>query len=699
MDRIRRFFKSARLALSFIPSFAARYGWELTQKFHNLVSEGYKKNAVAYSCIRLLATAVPEAPLRIYNSKGKEIPNHPVRTLLERPNPYMTEFEFWELAVTMLTICGRSHWWKERANDGSIIGLWPLRPDRMEPRFGDPTTGNPLLLGWDYSLETTTYILQAEEVLTFNYCDPGDETGGIVGGLGPLQVLAREVDTDNEATGFVYHTLKNAAVPGVVISTKRPLQKEDAQTLKDSFMQRYGAMHRGEPAIIDADSTVTPLAHTMSQLEFPNLRDVSESRIAAVIGTPPILVGLKIGLDRSTFSNVQEARRFFAETTLSIMWRRLSDQINLDLGNPKLGVIAKGEIARFDTSHVTALEQARVDRQARWQTALTAGAIMVDEFRVECGLDPLPDGVGQVFLRSVTVTEVLLADAGKPPTPVPPPPPPAPVEPGEPDPTAEPPAPAPAPAKPPKSLAGAQAKGQPDPRAIERRHLRRVDEMTAEFAPLLAHEYAAQGKRVVGRLFRAEPKGIEAKGIGDNLIQPDDEQAVSVIVAKIHGAAIAAGADDAAATLGLEDYQPGPRLTQTILERLANNIVAINDTTRADVRRIVGQGIEAGTPYTEIAKALTGLYDETYSGRSKTIARTETTNAYNLSSLGTYQANGITQVLVYDGDYDPECAAADGQTWSLADADANPSEHPNCVRGFSPIVADPAARPALRLAS
>ncbi len=51
-----------------------------------------------------------------------------------------------------------------------------------------------------------------------------------------------------------------------------------------------------------------------------------------------------------------------------------------------------------------------------------------------------------------------------------------------------------------------------------------------------------------------------------------------------------------------------------------------------------------------------------------------------------YQEAGIKEVDVLDGDGDAICAQADGQRWTLEEAQANPLGHPGCTRAFSPVV-------------
>lgn len=127
---------------------------------------------------------------------------------------------------------------------------------------------------------------------------------------------------------------------------------------------------------------------------------------------------------------------------------------------------------------------------------------------------------------------------------------------------------------------------------------------------------------------------------------------------------------------------------QTVLADLAKNIRAVADTTRDEIRALVGRQAEEGWSVEELAKQIRERGAVASRTRSLTIARTETGQAYNRGAVAAYRAGGITHVDVLDGDDDEVCAAANGARWTLAEAEANPLGHPNCVRAFSPVLPD-----------
>jgi hypothetical protein len=125
---------------------------------------------------------------------------------------------------------------------------------------------------------------------------------------------------------------------------------------------------------------------------------------------------------------------------------------------------------------------------------------------------------------------------------------------------------------------------------------------------------------------------------------------------------------------------------QTVLDRLAKQIRGVADTTKDDIRLLTGRAADEGWSTDRLAKEIRAKGEIASRSRATTIARTETGTAYNLGSVAAYKAGGITHVDVLDGDDDEPCASANGARWTLDDAAANPLEHPNCTRAFSPVV-------------
>lgn len=390
--------------LSIVPTYLSHLLWLISQAFRDLAKEAYGGNAAVYATVRLLTASVPEPPLIAYARRPEDGDpgdplawDHPLRQLIRRPNIYMTEFEFWEMVTLHTSIVGRSNWWLERNNLGQIMNLWPLRPDRVGPVYAnedDYASGERVLIGWSYLVPgTTRYLgLARRDVLTFNFPDPMGESGGIVEGLGPLQVLASEVGADNEATKYVGNLLANDARPGVVLkikgSLKGPDALNDARIIKAAFVEDYGGTRRGEPGVVDSDTDVVQIGFNLKDLEFPNLRRIAESRIAAAFGVPAMLIGLLVGLERSTFSNYEQARAFFAESTLATYWRRFADQYTNDIASEFGAEI----VCAFDLTKVRAMAIQAATQIAQIRDAADRGCVTANEYRAALQLPPIEGG-------------------------------------------------------------------------------------------------------------------------------------------------------------------------------------------------------------------------------------------------------------------------------------------------------------------
>ena len=140
-----------------------------------------------------------------------------------------------------------------------------------------------------------------------------------------------------------------------------------------------------------------------------------------------------------------------------------------------------------------------------------------------------------------------------------------------------------------------------------------------------------------------------------------------------------------------------PFLSSFMTSYVGERIVSIEGTSKdrviALVRRVLDEG--AGLSSVELGKlvqtTVEDAFDEMSRWRANMIARTEVAIAENHGTvLGSSQA-GVTEVDVFDGEDDEECAAANGQVWSISEALENPIAHPNCVRAFSPHVQESAS--------
>ena len=400
ISRIRSAFARALLkasGLSFAPQWM-RAAWS-DISFRSLVVNGYKGSAAMWACIRVWATTFPEPEMhvRLRTGTGRVwVRDHPARTLIARPNPFMGEDQFWATVITWLAIGGNCYVWKERSRARIPIALWPFHDGQMEP-VPDPA-------GWlsHYLYDPGNGQKQpipGEDVIHLMWApDPLQP----IRGLAPAVAAARAIDMGNEAARAVYAMLKNDAVPRTLVNLKEPVG-ERLEQMKTRWIELYGGDNRGLPGFIEgSEATVTRIGSNLQELALEALWNMPEAWITAAFEVPAIKVGLNIGLMRGTYANADTLNTDFTVSRLSPRWRNIGAQFTTGL-LPDFDLDLDLAL-EFDTSTVTALREDENELRSSLNSSVTAGWMMVNEARERAGLERV-DG-GNVFIRGFSGMEV-----------------------------------------------------------------------------------------------------------------------------------------------------------------------------------------------------------------------------------------------------------------------------------------------------
>lgn len=126
-------------------------------------------------------------------------------------------------------------------------------------------------------------------------------------------------------------------------------------------------------------------------------------------------------------------------------------------------------------------------------------------------------------------------------------------------------------------------------------------------------------------------------------------------------------------------------------------LLDLNGHTREALMRLINRSREEGIAVKKLGRQV--IANEVSAGRfvnagpayrGQLIARTETLHAQRVASLTSYRLSQKVQtVQAYDGDEDEECAARNGEYFSLDDADIETdAEHPNGTLAWGPITTE-----------
>jgi len=349
-----------------------------------------------------VARTFPEAPPALWrqlgNGQEQQVLDHPMLRLLRFPNPVYTGVEMWMATVIDYQVDGNAFWLKVRNGAGRVEQLWWVPHWTMQP----VGTERELVTGYVYTPDGVPVMVKPEDVVHFQF---GIDSDDIRRGKSPLKSVLREVFTDDEAAQFTVTILKNMGVPGLMVSPKDGLNitKEQGLELKAEIQADMSGDNRGSTTVMLGPTDIQQFGFSPEQLLLRELRRIPEERVTAVMGIPAIVAGLGAGLDRSTFTNMGEAREAAYEAGIIPMQRALSEKILSKLladFEPDVFVWRFG----FDLSKVRVLQEDLFRQAQRLDLGVRGGWVRRSEARRHLGFE-----VGEqddVYLMPLNVAAV-----------------------------------------------------------------------------------------------------------------------------------------------------------------------------------------------------------------------------------------------------------------------------------------------------
>jgi HK97 family phage portal protein len=411
MNPITRAFKAASMVFAsstrrWYSMFVGRTRYDYARE----VGDG-SRNSIVMGCVLWICRTFPEAPVRVcaVNADGEDTPldNHPLKLLLDTPNPYYPGELLWSATLADRTITGNAYWLKVRSALGRVVELWWIPSTMMEPKW--PEDGSQFISYYEYKPGTDPIRVETRDVVHFRYqtFDPHN----IRKGLSPIQSVVREIFTDDEAANYTASMLRNVGVPPVVIAPGADASpsEEELQQTKQRYQEVTTGDARGQALVMSGPTTVTTLGFNPLQMDVRNLRMVPEERISALLGIPAAVVGLGTGLDNTKVgATMSEMREQAYESNIIPTQRLMAAELRTQLLR-EFGDIRKLKLD-FDLGKVRVLQADENDLHDRARKDLLAGGIVLNEFRQMIGLDPLAGAEGDAFYVPSLVTPTPAAE-------------------------------------------------------------------------------------------------------------------------------------------------------------------------------------------------------------------------------------------------------------------------------------------------
>jgi len=340
---------------------------------------------VRVSSDRVAARGAGPRTAKAVGDDREPLDSHPVLDLLARPNELMDGSALLYATTASIAITGRSLWWVNPNTDGgaSILPIptsWIIRVDNARKVW---TIRLPGERAKDNMPEEIP--IPGEQTVLFNKQSPSDPWGCI----STLAAISEAVTIDEKISETQWRLFEQGIWPQVAVKAgtlppppgtsgppMRPhLTPEQRQQLVVAIRRAYRGSHRlGEPLIIDGMiDDVIKLSLTPSELDFGNSGKIIKSKILQAFRCSPILLGEVEGANRASATVADEV---FCSATVNPCIAMLSKSLTRYLGP----MFAK------DGERLTIWIEPCQPRDAegmfrRWQVALAAGAVTINEFR------------------------------------------------------------------------------------------------------------------------------------------------------------------------------------------------------------------------------------------------------------------------------------------------------------------------------
>lgn len=673
------------------------------------------QSSIVMACVNWIARTFPEAPPVVWDvdSEGAKQINteHPLTALMKRPNNFYSGSQLWAATVLSWVLDGNAYWQKVRNGVSGVIEYWYIPHFMIEPKW-PVSDGSVFISHYEYRPGRGEPIrIEVEDIVHLrNGIDPWN----IRKGLAPLKAAMRELWTDEEASNYTASILRNAGVPGLVISPDGEMAAEptpdEIEQAKRYYQQNTTGDHRGEPLVMKGPTKVTQFGFSPEQMNARGLRQIPEERVTALLGLPAAVVGFGTGLEQTKVGATMKEMREQAYENCIVPTQRMFAETITDQALPDFGDTGSVEFG-FDLSQVRVLQEDYDAKAKRWATIIEAGYGTIAEGRRAFGLDV--SETDKVYIRQVAKMEVPQGtsqlDAAPEPEPLP-------------DPTGA------ADDDDEDAFGKSFMEFWPEMKAANRAQARLVKQFSRDavrLEPVFAASLTTGFDKLGDVAAEAAIKHVKAieralatgKSTDDAELKasPDDEEAARLILESmdlrawqrqvldpafrghyLRSAQMTHVSINTVMSLGVD--LPAPVEAKILAaggKRMG--LVDITNDTKSAIFRALKEGRSVGEGPPALVRR---IRDNVPAGRfgkagpqyrSLMIARTETKYAQNRSSSEIYRASDVVKgMLAFDnqtGFNDDDCTLRDGRTFSFDEADQQmDAEHPNGTLSFAPVV-------------
>lgn len=253
--------------------------------------------ATVWACLRYLSQTVAVPPwhvMRPTKDGGEPVPKHTVdRLLCKRPNPEWSALQFRETLTHWALRWGNGCAEIERNSANQPIALWPIHPERVEPKR-DQETGE-LFFKINNGQTAATYLDAADMFHVRGF-------GEGVWGVNVIAYAAESLGWAKAAQLFGASFFGKGANPSAIVTMKRPLNEDGLKELTKKFRSLYSGPKAERTIFLDNEMEFKQLGVAPDNAQFIETNQHLVNEICRWFGVPPHKVQHML---QATFSNIE----------------------------------------------------------------------------------------------------------------------------------------------------------------------------------------------------------------------------------------------------------------------------------------------------------------------------------------------------------------------------------------------------------
>lgn len=349
--------------------------------------------------VRNWSQGVPTVRRPMPDGQVETVTDHPILQLLSQPTPNVPPSLVWSWILPDYQLLGNAYFRKVRVS-GRVVGLQYLAADMVRP-VGNKV--NPLIK-YQYTVDGTSYDIPLEDMIHIRYGrDPQDSRFG----RSPITSVLREIATDNVAASAAFGMVRNGGMPSIMVGPDykggvEDLSEDDARQTKRKLQQDFTGDNAGSVLVMTGPFKVEQVSHKPSEMAFDEIRRKPEERVCAALGLNPLVLQLGSGLERATYSNLEQATRSAWTDGMIPLMRQMAEALTIAL-LPDYEETQPGDYLEFDVSNVPSLQADLNEDAERAERLYKSGIVDLATAKRVAGITPSDDDEGYYHPTAVPV--------------------------------------------------------------------------------------------------------------------------------------------------------------------------------------------------------------------------------------------------------------------------------------------------------